>query len=103
MWVDVWSGALVVLMGLTVVTHTNTHTCVVQEEKVENSHSYPGMMSKYVLHSVDALVEGLPTHKFTTLERDSCGDVRLESTWDWFSAAPENNAQTAGDAPSSLK
>lgn len=48
------------------------------EERV--SVSYPGLPACYVLHSVEAWVEGLPDVEFCTEEEEEyggCGDARL--------------------------
>lgn len=39
-----------------------------------NSASYPGLPARYILHSVDAIVEGLPEGDFSTDEADEYGD-----------------------------
>ncbi|MBA0709182.1 hypothetical protein Golax_024236 [Gossypium laxum] len=40
-----------------------------------NSASYPGLPARYVLHSVDAWVEGLPEEDFVTEEKEEYEDV----------------------------
>ncbi|GAV73262.1 hypothetical protein CFOL_v3_16748 [Cephalotus follicularis] len=46
------------------------------EKKLEerNSVSYPGLPARYVLHSLDAFVEGLPDDDFCTEETEDYGD-----------------------------
>ncbi|OMO97794.1 hypothetical protein COLO4_14373 [Corchorus olitorius] len=69
------------------------------QKKVEerNSASYPGLPARYVLHSVDAWVEGLPEEDFATEEHeeyeDSDGTKDLEKAvsvrkhyWQWVSS-----------------
>ncbi|XP_022762926.1 uncharacterized protein LOC111308666 isoform X2 [Durio zibethinus] len=66
------------------------------QKKLEerNSVSYPGLPARYVLHSVDAWVEGLPEEDFCTEEKDEYKDFdgtrRLEKAvsvrkhyWKW--------------------
>lgn len=59
-----------------------------------NSVSYPGLPARYVLHSVEAWVEGLPEEDFVTEEKEEYEDVdgtrRLEKAvsvrkhyWEW--------------------
>lgn len=68
-------------------------------KKVEerNSVSYPGLPAKYVLHSVDVLVEGLPDGEFSTEEAEEYTDSAEKRTadravsvkthfWKWVSA-----------------
>ncbi|KAL4351467.1 hypothetical protein GQ457_06G038410 [Hibiscus cannabinus] len=47
------------------------------EKKLEerNSASYPGLPARYVLHSVDAWVEGLPEGDFITEEKEEYEDL----------------------------
>ncbi|KAK8710568.1 hypothetical protein V6N13_145886 [Hibiscus sabdariffa] len=47
------------------------------EKKLEerNSASYPGLPARYVLHSVDAWVEGLPEGDFVTEEKEEYEDL----------------------------
>ncbi|XVF53280.1 hypothetical protein PTKIN_Ptkin05aG0086800 [Pterospermum kingtungense] len=47
------------------------------QKKLEerNSESYPGLPARYVLHSVDAWVEGLPDEDFCTEEKEEYEDV----------------------------
>ncbi|OMO95075.1 hypothetical protein CCACVL1_05576 [Corchorus capsularis] len=69
------------------------------QKKVEerNSASYPGLPARYVLHSVDAWVEGLPEEDFATEEHeeyeDSDGTKDLDKAvsvrkhyWQWVSS-----------------
>ncbi|GMJ10917.1 hypothetical protein like AT5G24460 [Hibiscus trionum] len=69
------------------------------EKKLEerNSASYPGLPARYVLHSVDAWVEGLPEGDFVTEEKeeyeDLDGTMGLEKAvsvrkhfWKWVSS-----------------
>lgn len=62
-----------------------------------NSASYPGLPARYVLHSVDAWVEGLPEEDFCTDEQeeyqDLNGTMELEKAvsvrkhfWKWVSS-----------------
>ncbi|KAJ8774525.1 hypothetical protein K2173_016971 [Erythroxylum novogranatense] len=46
------------------------------KEKVEerNSLSYPGLPARYVLHSMDVVVDGLPDGEFCTEESEEYGD-----------------------------
>lgn len=70
-------------------------------QKVEerNSASYPGLPACYVLHSVDAVVEGLPEGEFCTEEKEygDCEETRMRVVadeavsvkkhyWEWVSA-----------------
>ncbi|KAK1571498.1 hypothetical protein Q3G72_021544 [Acer saccharum] len=49
-------------------------------KKVEerDSKSYPGLPARYVLHSVDALVDGLPEEEFCTEEAEEYLDSKVE-------------------------
>jgi len=63
-----------------------------------NSASYPGLPACYLLHSVDAVVEGLPEGEFCTEEEENreCEEIRRavaceavsvkKHYWDWGSA-----------------
>lgn len=62
--------------------------------KVEerDSKSYPGLPARYVLHSVDATVEGLPEGEFSTDEADEYDGEDLKEAvsvrrhhWKWVS------------------
>lgn len=65
-------------------------------KKVEerNSVSYPGLPARYVLHSVDAFVDGLPDREFCTEEGDEYADSSLAEKalsvkrhyWKWVSS-----------------
>ncbi|KAJ4830888.1 hypothetical protein Tsubulata_011112 [Turnera subulata] len=68
-------------------------------EKVEErgSVSYPGLPARYVLHSVDVVVEGLPEGEFSTEEAEEYGDSEEKRAadkavsvkkhyWKWVSA-----------------
>ncbi|KAH7543725.1 hypothetical protein JRO89_XS15G0006800 [Xanthoceras sorbifolium] len=54
-----------------------------------DSASYPGLPARYVLHSVDALVEGLPEGEFCTEEAEEYSDSKavcvLRHHWKWVS------------------
>lgn len=49
----------------------NSYTNKVEERL---SVSYPGLPACYVLHSVDAMVDGLPEGEFSTVEEEEYGD-----------------------------
>lgn len=54
------------------------------EMRVEerNSDSYPGLPGCYVLHTLNAMVEGLPESDFCTFEVDEYGDFDEKSVAD---------------------
>ncbi|KAL8142313.1 hypothetical protein V2J09_015345 [Rumex salicifolius] len=60
------------------------------EKKIEltDSISYPGLPGCYVMHTVDALVEGLPDEEFFTEEKDKDGAKGAISVrklfWNWI-------------------
>lgn len=69
------------------------------ERKVEEraSVSYPGLPASYVLHSVDAWVDGLPDGEFCTTEEEEyggCCEARMAEKavsvrrhfWKWIDA-----------------
>jgi hypothetical protein len=59
----------------------NTHTCF---NESRTSWSYPGLLSQYTIHRVEARVHGLPARNFTTTEYDNPGEDTVEKHyWVW--------------------
>lgn len=52
-----------------------------REVETRESQSYPGLISTYVCHRVEASVEGLPQGDFTTVEARE--DGVLQHVWEW--------------------
>lgn len=53
-------------------------------EKTEDSQSYPGLSTKYIIHRVDMLVRGLPDTDFYTLEsKQKRADPIKRHLWGW--------------------
>jgi len=77
------------------------HRCIVEELRVEAPHvrvaaepvsptveqvdspSYPGLLTRYVLHTVAADVPGLPRESFATDEAPSSDAAVLRHYWEW--------------------
>ena len=58
----------------------------VQRSKVEQSKSYPGLITKYTFHDVDTNVPNLPTDDFTTPETGKDDAVAIHY-WSWWPEA----------------
>ena len=53
-------------------------------EEMQNSHSYPGLQTKYVYHSIEARIKGLPNTDFWTPEAfHSDKDAVRRHHWAW--------------------
>lgn len=53
----------------------------VKSQEISMSHSYPGLPTEYICHSVEAKVEGLPDSGFWTEEVRPDGILR--TSWEW--------------------
>jgi len=54
------------------------------KEKVQDSQSYPGLETRYVIHQVEAQVDRLPNSAFWTLEDvANAADAVRTHCWDW--------------------
>ena len=53
---------------------------------VRDSHSYPGLQTKYVIYQVEAIVANLPATEFWTHEvADDLGEPATRHQWRWIS------------------
>jgi len=77
-------------------------------DETRASKSYPHLISRYFLFQVDAVVHGLPSESFSTVEFDDrCSDharddaacrLKLAHTWDWVGLLEGANHASAVDA-----
>merc|ERR1711920_665534 len=67
---------------------------LVQWLETRESDSYPSLVSHYNLHEYDATVEGLPAHRFSTIEfgHQQLGKWQLAHEWEWTSSARRSAA-----------
>jgi len=64
--------------------HVDEHS-LVQWRETRESGSYPFLVSHYNLHEYDATIEGLPAHRFSTVEfgNTQLGKWQLAHVWEW--------------------
>lgn len=67
---------------------------LVQWRETRESASYPSLVSHYNLHEYDATVEGLPAHRFSTVEfgHEQLGKWELAHVWEWTSSTRRSAA-----------